>query len=93
MNFPSRRTPLALFFYYGFVGVVLGACHADAQTSELAPLRVDPALLGQPPLKPAAPVLPAQVSAVIRTVVPYIIAGLIWLLAKYLFLICFFIFL
>ena len=59
MNFPSRRTPLALFFYCGFVGVVLGACHADAQEPALPPLRVDPALLGQPSLKPAATVPPA----------------------------------
>ena len=29
-----------------------------------------------------SPVLPSQVSAVIRTVVPYVLAGIIWLLAK-----------
>ncbi len=68
MNFPSRRTPLALSFYCGFVGVVLGVCHADAQEPALPPLRVDPALLGQPAPKPsAAPAAvvpaPAQVAS------------------------------
>ena len=53
MNFPSRRKPLALFFYYGFVGVLVGAYAADAQDQALAPLRVDPALLGQSPVAPA----------------------------------------
>ena len=68
MNFPSRRTPLALSFYCGFVGVVLGVCHADAQEPALPPLRVDPALLGQPALKPAAAIVPVGAAGMLALI-------------------------
>lgn len=62
MNFPARRKSLALLICYGFACLLFGG-HAVAQEQALAPLRVNPALLGLPPIKPAeataiAPVAP-----------------------------------
>ncbi|WP_301101792.1 lipid IV(A) palmitoyltransferase PagP [Propionivibrio sp.] len=59
MNFPSRRKPLALFFYYGFVSVLVGGYAGQVQAQAPVPLRVDPALLGLPPIKPAEAPTPA----------------------------------
>ena len=77
MNFPSRRKPLALIFYYGFFGVLVGANSADAQDAGLESLRVDPVLLGQPPLKPAVVAEPAAApraaSAEVKPVEPAVV--------------------
>lgn len=57
----------------------------DEIRDDLADEAPDVALIDETP-DPApdddAPVLPASVTAIIRTVVPYVIAGLVWLLAK-----------
>ena len=57
MNFPARRKSRALLICYGFACLLFGG-HSVAQEQALAPLRVNPALLGLPPIKPAeAPVI------------------------------------
>ena len=61
MNFPARRKPLALLLCYGFAGVVAGTQAADALAQAPAPLRVDPVLLGLPPVTPAEAPAPAAV--------------------------------
>jgi LPS-assembly protein len=72
MNFPSRRKPLALLFCYGFVSVLVGGYAAEAQAQ--VSLRVDPALLGLPPIKPteapapAIPAAPAETAPVVSPV-------------------------
>ena len=61
MNFPARRKPLALLLCYGFAGVLAGTHAADALAQASAPLRVDPVLLGLPPVTPAQAPAPAAV--------------------------------
>ena len=53
MNFPARRKSRALLICFGFACLLFGG-HSVAQEQALAPLRVNPALLGLPPIKPAA---------------------------------------
>lgn len=64
MNLPVRRKQLALILCYGFAGAFLGGYAANAFAQAAAPLRVDPALLGLPPLKqegpPSSPPAPAR---------------------------------
>ncbi|WP_153109148.1 LPS-assembly protein LptD [Propionivibrio limicola] len=55
MNLPVRRKPLALFFFYGFASALLGSFADPSFAQPAVPLRVDPALLGLPPLKAATP--------------------------------------
>ena len=62
MNPPVRRKPLALLFYCGLAGVVAGAYTVEAQAQSPAPLRVDPTLLGLPPIKPVETKAPAESS-------------------------------
>jgi len=59
MNFPARRKPLALIFCYGFAGVLAGSVAAEALAQASVPLRVDPVLLGLPPITPAQAPEPA----------------------------------
>ena len=60
MIFPSRRKPIALLICYGFAGVLAGTYAFDAQAQAPVPLRVDPTLLGLPPIKPAEAPAPAE---------------------------------
>lgn len=53
-----RRKPLAVLICCGFTGTFAGGLVADAQAAE--PLRVDPVLLGLPPVKPAEMPAPAE---------------------------------
>jgi LPS-assembly protein len=53
MMFSFRRKPLALLICCGFAGTVAGSLVSEVQAQDMAPLRVDPLLLGLPPLKPA----------------------------------------
>lgn len=65
MNPPVRRKPLALLFCCGLAGAVAGGYAVEVQAQAPAPLRVDPALLGLPPIKPSeAPAPAAPASAV-----------------------------
>ncbi len=59
MTFPSRRKPIALLICYGFAGTLAGAYVADAHAQAATPLRVDPVLLGLPPIKPSEAPAPA----------------------------------
>ncbi|WP_298313146.1 lipid IV(A) palmitoyltransferase PagP, partial [Propionivibrio sp.] len=59
MNFSCRRKVRALLICYGVVCFLFGGPPAEAQAP--APLRVDPVLLGLPPVKPAE--MPAPASA------------------------------
>lgn len=52
MNLPLRRKPLALFLCYGFVSTLISTPSAEVFAQAAAPLRVDPVLLGLPPIKP-----------------------------------------
>ncbi len=67
MKFPFRRKPLALLVCYGFTSSFAGGPISEAHAQGIAPLRVDPALLGlpspaqQPALTPRA--LPPAVVA------------------------------
>lgn len=56
----TRRKPLALFFCCGFAGLLAGSYATSAQAQSPTPLRVDPVLLGLPPLKPVPPAAPAE---------------------------------
>ncbi len=55
----ARRKPIALLFCYGFASVLVGGHAGEAQAQAPAPLRVDPALLGLPPITPAQAPAPA----------------------------------
>ena len=59
MNFFPQRRILARILLFGFVGLVAGGTAVDALAQAPAPLRVDPTLLGLPPVKrdevPASP--------------------------------------
>jgi len=63
MKFPFRRKPLALLVCCGFSTTFAGGFVSEAQaqtsTPDMAPLRVDPTLLGLPPSKPVAVPAPA----------------------------------
>ena len=59
MNLPARRKPLALLLSYGFAVFLAGAYAAETRAQVPEPLRVDPALLGLPPIKPAEAPVPA----------------------------------
>lgn len=59
MNLPARRKPIALLFCYGFASVLAGGHVTEAHAQASAPLRVDPALLGLPPVTPAEAPAPA----------------------------------
>jgi LPS-assembly protein len=54
MKFPSRRKPLALILCCSFAGTVAVGALDPAHAQTVAPLRVDPRLLGLPPAKPVA---------------------------------------
>ena len=54
----SRRKPLAVLICCGFTSTFAGGLVSEAQAAE--PLRVDPVLLGLPPIKPAEAPLPAE---------------------------------
>ncbi|MFT3849398.1 MAG: lipid IV(A) palmitoyltransferase PagP [Propionivibrio sp.] len=60
MNPPVRRKPLALLFCCGLASVFAGGHAIEARAQAPAPLRVDPALLGLPPVKPAEAPAPAE---------------------------------
>jgi LPS-assembly protein len=59
MTFPSRRRPLTLIFCCSVAGTLAASFAVQAQGQRTAPFRVDPVLLGLPPMKPA----PAAVAA------------------------------
>lgn len=59
MNPPVRRKSLALLTCYGVTCALAGACATTVHAQGAATLRVDPALLGLPPGKPAATPAPA----------------------------------
>lgn len=83
MSLLFRRKPLALLVCYGFTGTLAGffALDAHAQTSGTAVLRVDPVLLGLPPVSPVSPVTPAvppapvveKAAAEVRPVTPAVV--------------------
>lgn len=52
MNLPLRRKPLAFLICYGFAGTLIGTSSAEVFAQAAVPLRVDPVLLGLPPIKP-----------------------------------------
>ena len=60
MTFSFRRKPLALLLCYGIASVLVGTYAVEAR-AQAAPLRVDPALLGLPPVTPATAPAPASV--------------------------------
>ena len=60
MTFSFRRKPLALLLCYGISSVLVGS-YATGAWAQAAPLRVDPALLGLPPVTPATAPAPATV--------------------------------
>jgi LPS-assembly protein len=55
MKFPYRRKPLTLVLCCGFAGTVAASLAGEACGQSLAPFRVDPSLLGLPPVKPVTP--------------------------------------
>lgn len=59
MNFSHRRKLHALLICCGIVCFLFGGQIAEAQAQVPAPLRVDPVLLGLPPIKPAEAPAPA----------------------------------
>ena len=59
MIFSARRKPYALLFCYGFACAFAGTYAAEVLAQAPAPLRVDPVLLGLPPIKPAEAPAPA----------------------------------
>ena len=59
MTFSYRRKPLARIILLGFAGLMAGGNAVDAWAQAPAPLRVDPALLGLPAIKPEEKVVPA----------------------------------
>ena len=60
MNRTARRKQLALFFCCGFAGALAGGYAGEAEAQASAPLRVDPVLLGLPPVTPAQAPEPAK---------------------------------
>jgi LPS-assembly protein len=70
MNLPSRRKPLALILCYGVASVLVGGYSAGAQAQAPVPLRVDPALLGLPPIEPADLPAPAAKKPVVSSPEP-----------------------
>ena len=52
MNRTDRRQQLALFLCCGLAGVLAGGYPGEASAQAPAPLRVDPVLLGLPPVAP-----------------------------------------
>ena len=70
MNPPVRRKPLALLICYGLASIVAGGFAAEAQAQASTPLRVDPALLGLPPVKPVEAPAPAEPIPVAVEVTP-----------------------
>ncbi len=60
MTFSFRRKPIALLLCYGIAGALVGSYAVDAH-AQAAPLRVDPTLLGLPPVTPATAPAPASV--------------------------------
>ncbi len=59
MIFSARRKHYALLYCCGLVSAVAGTYASDVLAQAPAPLRVDPVLLGLPPLKPAEAPAPA----------------------------------
>ena len=59
MNRTARRKQLALFFCCGFAGALAGGYAGEAAAQASTPLRVDPVLLGLPPVTPDAAPAPA----------------------------------
>lgn len=70
MNPPVRRKPLALLICCGLASIVAGGFAAEAQAQASTPLRVDPALLGLPPVKPVEAPAPAEPIPVAVEVTP-----------------------
>ncbi|MEI7431279.1 MAG: lipid IV(A) palmitoyltransferase PagP, partial [Betaproteobacteria bacterium] len=60
MNFPSRRKPLAQLICFGFAGFLAGSTAMEALAQSAVPLRVDPVLLGLPPITPDQAPAPAR---------------------------------
>ena len=60
MTSSFRRKPIALLLCYGIAGALVGSYAVDAH-AQAAPLRVDPTLLGLPPVTPATAPAPASV--------------------------------
>ncbi|MBP9803849.1 MAG: LPS assembly protein LptD [Candidatus Accumulibacter sp.] len=54
MTFTPRRKPLTLIFCCSFAGTLAASFAEQAQGQGAAPFRVDPVLLGLPPVKPVA---------------------------------------
>ncbi|MFZ4534707.1 lipid IV(A) palmitoyltransferase PagP [Propionivibrio sp.] len=70
MNFPSRRKPLALLCYYGFASALVSAYAPEALAQAPPVLRIDPALLGLPPIKPGEAPTHAPVPATTPATTP-----------------------
>jgi hypothetical protein len=64
MTFPSRRRPLTLIFCCSVAGTFAASFAVQAQGQRAAPFRVDPVLLGLPPMKPAPAAVAAEKPAV-----------------------------
>lgn len=60
MTSSFRRKPIALLLCYGIAGALVGSYAVEVQ-AQAAPLRVDPTLLGLPPVTPATAPAPASV--------------------------------
>ncbi len=54
MTFPSRRKPLTLIFCCSVVGTLAASFAGQVRGQSSVPFRVDPVLLGLPPVKPVA---------------------------------------
>jgi LPS-assembly protein len=59
MKLSSRRKPLTLIFCCSFAGTLAAILAGEARGQNFVPFRVDPGLLGLPPVKPVGPVGPA----------------------------------
>ena len=59
MNRTARRKQLALFMCCGFANALLAGYAGEAVAQAGTPLRVDPVLLGLPPVKPEPVPAPA----------------------------------
>jgi LPS-assembly protein len=60
MTFPFRRKPLAQIICFGFAGFLASTTAMEALAQSSVPLRVDPVLLGLPPIKPGEAPAPAR---------------------------------
>ncbi|MEI7612901.1 MAG: lipid IV(A) palmitoyltransferase PagP [Betaproteobacteria bacterium] len=60
MTFPSRRSSVTRLLCSAFASVIFGGYSAAVHAQAPAPLRVDPVLLGLPPIKPEQAPAPAR---------------------------------